>query len=50
LTEKKENKRATQMKVVEDAGEIKTTNQTKEPLFRSEKEGGKKANRKTSKY
>ena len=45
---KKENKRETQMKVVEDEGEIRTTSRTKEPLFRSEKERGKKANRKMS--
>jgi hypothetical protein len=38
MTGKKENKRATQMKVVVVAGEIRTTSQTKEPLCRSEKE------------
>ncbi len=32
MTGKKENKRATPMKVVFDAGEIKTTNQTKRAL------------------
>jgi hypothetical protein len=38
MTGKKENKRATQMKVVVVAGEIRTTSQTKEPWCRSEKE------------